>query len=153
MTHILELTERVQTLAPRFKKCPDHQQLVYAVESIVGAELPAPTVDLWGAQAFIADVANEIGADIPEIVREKISDRFVACASHERYVIVLGASTVSTLTLCHEFAHLLVSKTAGHRKEWRNQFVNLARSFVSCEHGALLVHLYNRVGLDTHWNQ
>lgn len=151
MSHITELVERVRATAPRFTKCPEHQQLVYAVESIVAVELSAPYVDLWNAQAFIEEVCLDLDVDIPAVERHKIEKRFVACASHSRYTITISASTVSTLTLCHELAHLLVHEHAGHHKEWRNQFVELARRYVSVEHGALLHSLYNRCGLDTAW--
>jgi hypothetical protein len=151
MTYIITLTERAQATAKGFKKYPEHQQLVYGVESVVEVELPSPTVDLNGARSFISDLCLDLEVDVPSVERRKIDGRFVACASYSHYEITFRASTVSTLTLCHELSHLLVSQHAGHHKEWRNKFVDIARQAVSFEHGALLYNLYNRCGLNTAW--
>lgn len=152
--HISELLTSVEkTTANYGSQYPNHQKLVYAIESVVDRVLPSPTVDLWGARSFIENLCADLEVDVPTITREKIKDNHVACAMHGRYHIVLGQSVVSTLTLCHELSHLLVEAGVGHHKPWRDKFVDTARHAVSIEHGALLCTLYNRSDLTTDWKK
>lgn len=152
MNHVSEFISSVENTAKYYgPKYPRHQKLTYAIESVVARALPSRTTDLWGAREFIEGVCLGIGADIPEVVRGKIDKNFTATASKKHNVITLGASTTSTLTLCHELAHILVSENVGHHKEWRDKFVYLVRHAVSVEHGALLYTLYTRSGLPTDW--
>lgn len=150
MSHILEYVEQVQGLAPRFTKCPEHQRLAYAIETVVEGALPPSTVSLEEARAFIERVCLDEGHDVPEIVHHAMR-AFTACAKHDAYTIVLGERSTNVLTLCHELAHLIEGKGVGHDGPWRDQFVHLARRHVSLEHGALLHNLYQRCGLRTAW--
>lgn len=152
MSHVSELLSSVETITKYYGiKYPRHQKLTYAIEQVVAKALPSRTTDLWGARDFVKDVCLGVGADIPDVVRGKIGKGFSATASKEHGVITLGSSVTSTLTLCHELAHILVSENVGHHKEWRDQFVYLTRHAVSVEHGALLHTLYTRSGLPTDW--
>ena len=104
------------------------------------------------ARSFVHDLCMEIEVDVPEVIVKKIGKGFAACASHEAYTIVLGTKSTTTLTLCHELAHLLCDQGEGHHEDWRTTFVRLVRSSISVETAALLHTLYNRCDLPTGWH-
>lgn len=150
MSHIREYVARVHALAPSFTKCPEHQRLAYAVETVVEGALPLSTIGLADARAFVERVCLDEEVDVPDVVQHRLRN-FTACARHDSHTIVLSDSTTTTLVLCHELAHLIEGKGVGHTDSWRDQFVHLVRRHVSVDHGALLHSLYQRCDLPTAW--
>lgn len=151
MSHITEYQDKVRRYVPLFKSMPVHQATVYAIETVVESALPLSEIGLDSARRFIEEVSMEVDIDMPEVVRKSVRS-FEACASHNAYTIVLSRSTCTTLTLCHELAHLMCGAGEGHHEQWRSTFVRLARRFISVEHGALLHNLYNKHDLPCEWS-
>ena len=152
MSHISDYVAQVQGVSGLFSpRMPEHQRMVYAVESVVAQVLPSATLNLSTAQRFLSDLCMEVSVDEPELIVKRIGGGFSACASHEHYTIVLSTKTTNGLELCHELAHLMSGKGVGHHEDWRTNFVRLARIGVSVEHGALLHSLYNRCDLPCRW--
>lgn len=152
MTHISEYAQQVRRASGLFRSAmPEHQRLVYAVETVVAGVIPCPAVSVTEARSFIHDVCMEMDLDVPDVVVSRIRGGFTACASHDNHAIVLSSQSTNRLILCHELAHLICMKGEGHHEEWRTTFVSLARRFISVEHGALLHALYNRCDLPTSW--
>lgn len=150
MTHVSDYQSAVQRVVGAFRNMPEHQRLVYAVETVVEQVAPSAMLGVTEAQAFVDSICDEREVDAPEIVVKRVRG-FEACASHEHNAIVLSGTNASRLLLCHELAHLLVPKGEGHNETWRTTFVALARRHVSVEHGSLLHTLYNRCGLACQW--
>lgn len=151
MSHVSEYVDSVQSTARCFKRMPQHQALVYAVESVVQRVLPSATVDLDGARDFIDAICADLDINTPTVVVQALRG-FSACASHEKQTIVLSTKSTTTMVLCHELAHLMCGSDEGHHDEWRSTFIRLARRFISVEHGALLHTLYNRCDLPCAWS-
>jgi hypothetical protein len=153
MSHVSEYLTEVQGVAKRFRSpMPEHQRLVYAVESVVKSVLPSRVVTADDAQTFIDGVCADLDLVAPEVIVKRVGRGFLACASHEHHAIIVSTPSIDLLTLCHELAHLICMTGEGHHDEWRTTFVGLARRFVSVEHGALLHTLYNRCDLPTAWS-
>lgn len=132
--------------SPRYPGCTAEQALVYSCEDTLETALPSRTLDADGVGHFLRIVCEAEDLDAPVVSRGR-RRRSIASADLDMHEMCIDRSTVSTLTVLHELAHLTCGVDS-HGVLFRDELVRLCRAHVGVEHAALLHRLYAGCGLE-----
>jgi hypothetical protein len=146
MSHMSEFIAEARELSSRYLGCSPEQALVYACEDIVDREIGSQAVSSHAVQQWVISVCTAEDLDPPHIVVQRATPTTLASASPDTNTICIRGRNTTHATLLHEISHVAGSAHQ-HDQQFRDRFIQLARSHISVQYAAMLHALYAGVGL------